>query len=82
MSDPFDVGRQIALGKGNKSASSQVIRTVAKYDFKAVKEKDLSFKEGDEIIIEKKRENGWWVGYCKGKRGYFPHNYVEERKGE
>lgn len=32
-------------------------------------------------MIEKKRSNGWWVGYCKGKRGYFPNNYIEEVEG-
>jgi len=48
----------------------------ALYEFKALKDKDLSFNVGDEILIEKKRSNGWWIGYCNGKKGYFPHNYV------
>ena len=51
---------------------------IAKYDFQAQRDKDLSFKAGDEIKIEKKRSNGWWIGYCNGKRGYFPHNYVDD----
>jgi Variant SH3 domain len=38
----------------------------------------LSFNAGEEIKIEKKRDNGWWIGHCNGIRGYFPHNYVEE----
>ena len=38
----------------------------------------MSFSAGDEIHIEKKRDSGWWVGTCRGKKGYFPHNYVEE----
>ena len=30
------------------------------------------------ILIEKKRDNGWWIGsLSNGKRGYFPNNYVE-----
>ncbi|CDW89343.1 variant sh3 domain containing protein [Stylonychia lemnae] len=49
----------------------------ALYEFKAQKDKDLSFNVGDEILIEKKRSNGWWIGYCNGKKGYFPHNYVQ-----
>ena len=33
---------------------------------------------GDLITIEKKRQNGWWIGtLSNGKRGYFPNNYVE-----
>lgn len=28
--------------------------------------------------MEKKRNNGWWIGsLSNGKRGYFPNNYVE-----
>jgi uncharacterized protein YgiM (DUF1202 family) len=36
----------------------------------------LSFEAGDEITITKKKDNGWWIGHCKGKKGYFPHNFV------
>lgn len=50
---------------------------VAKFAFKAQKDKDLSFEVGDIIVVEKKRKNGWWVGSSNGKRGYFPNNYVE-----
>ena len=33
---------------------------------------------GDLITVEKKRNNGWWIGsLSNGKRGYFPTNYVE-----
>jgi hypothetical protein len=33
---------------------------------------------GDSITVEKKRQNGWWIGILSnGKRGYFPNNYVE-----
>lgn len=42
----------------------------------------MTFEKGDEILIEKKRANGWWIGYCNGKRGYFPHNYVKEEANE
>jgi hypothetical protein len=51
---------------------------VARYAFTAQKEKDLTFNVGDMITIEKKRQNGWWIGtLSNGKRGYFPNNYVE-----
>lgn len=40
----------------------------------------MSFNVGDEILIEKKRSNGWWIGYCNGRKGYFPHNYVQIEK--
>jgi hypothetical protein len=51
---------------------------IARYAFTAQKEKDLTFNVGDLITIEKKRQNGWWIGtLSNGKRGYFPNNYVE-----
>jgi len=53
-------------------------KAVAKFSYQAVKEKDLSFKAGDEIVVERKRSNGWWIGVCNGKRGFFPNNYVKE----
>ena len=64
-------------GSSHKKVKKEFERARAKYAFKAQKDKDLSFNVGDEIIIEKKRNNGWWVGLCNGRRGYFPNNYVE-----
>ncbi len=62
----------------SKDPSSLLRETViAKFPFQALKDKDLTFDVGDEILVEKKRSNGWWIGTCKGKRGYFPHNYVQ-----
>lgn len=51
---------------------------IARYAFTAQKDKDLSFNVGDLITVEKKRNNGWWIGVLSnGKRGNFPTNYVE-----
>ena len=64
-------------GSSHQNVKKEFDRARAKYAFKAQKDKDLSFNVGDEIIVEKKRSNGWWVGLCNGRRGYFPNNYVE-----
>lgn len=47
-----------------------------------IQENDLGFQAGDVIIIEKKRKSGWWIGRLResGRRGFFPHNYVQEYK--
>jgi hypothetical protein len=53
-------------------------KAIARYAFSAQKEKDLSFNVGDIITVEKKRNNGWWIGSLdNGQQGYFPTNYVE-----
>lgn len=39
---------------------------------------ELSFQPGDVIIILRKDPGGWWEGELNGKRGWVPHNYVQE----
>lgn len=39
---------------------------------------ELSFQAGDVIYILKKDPGGWWEGELNGKRGWVPHNYVQE----
>lgn len=33
---------------------------------------------GDIVTIYKKKDEGWWFGSLKGKKGHFPAAYVEE----
>ncbi|CAD8191926.1 unnamed protein product [Paramecium octaurelia] len=62
--------------KENQSVNCQFV--IAKYDYKAQKEIDLSFKKGDQIKLLKKTTNGWWYGEDKNQvKGYFPHNFVQ-----
>lgn len=49
---------------------------IAKFDYNAQKENDLSFSKGDKIRILRKTETGWWIGLCNNKIGYFPYNFV------
>jgi len=39
---------------------------------------ELSFQAGDIIEVLKKDPGGWWEGELNGKRGWVPHNYVQE----
>ena len=62
------------------------MRTLFAYD--GQREVDLSFAEN--VVLEahpaKDSSNAWWYGTAvkEGKKGWFPHNYVEEmhRKGQ
>ena len=80
--DPYSISFSSQSLKDSIRKLSDLPKAIAKYSFKALKEKDLSFDAGDEILIKKRRNNGWWVGYCHGKKGYFPHNYVNFKQGE
>lgn len=67
----------------NQQSAPAKETAIARFAFTAQKEKDLSFNVGEIITIEKKRNNGWWIGHLSnGKRGYFPNNYVELIAGE
>lgn len=62
-----------------KSEESTMVR--ANYNFVAEGEKELSLKKGDIIKVEKRIDEGWWIGTCHGKSGMFPSNYVSIIRG-
>lgn len=49
----------------------------ALYDFESEDGTNLSFKKDDVIQVLAQLESGWWAGYCDGRQGWFPSNYVE-----
>lgn len=50
---------------------------VAQYSYDALQNDELSFQEGDRILLLKRTESDdeWWVGELNGKRGSFPASY-------
>ncbi|KAJ3444578.1 sorting nexin [Anaeramoeba flamelloides] len=59
-----------------------MIKAVALYDNETKETNELSFEEGDRILITNKDdESGWWTGFLKEdplcKEGLFPGNYVQ-----
>jgi len=61
----------------SKKDNSSQKRARAQYDYDAEEDNELSFKEGDIIIITKIDDSGWWEGSLGSKTGMFPGNYVE-----
>lgn len=49
----------------------------ALYDFETTETYSLSFRSGDIIEVLTKEESGWWDGYLRNQRGWFPSNFVE-----
>jgi len=54
----------------------------ALYDYTALTETELTFKQGDLIRIVAKTDDFWWDGELNGKTGYVPSNYIKEFSAE
>ncbi|KAL5716447.1 SH3 domain-containing protein 3 [Ranunculus cassubicifolius] len=52
----------------------------ATHSFDAASEKELSLSVGDYVVVRKVAASGWSEGECKGKAGWFPSAYVEQRR--
>lgn len=50
----------------------------AQYDYKGLREDELTLKTGDVIEIIEKRSDGWWRGQLQNSIGLFPSTYVKE----
>jgi len=65
-------------GRGGPPPPSNVPKAQAQYAYTGSTQDELTFNEGDIIIIHKKDPGGWWEGELNGKRGWIPANYVYE----
>ncbi|XP_025989410.2 intersectin-1 isoform X4 [Solenopsis invicta] len=63
----------------NKDAGTDGLNEyyVALYRYESSETGDLSFNQGEVILVTKK-ENEWWTGCIGNKSGIFPSNYVEK----
>ncbi len=52
---------------------------VALYTYESPEPGDLTFREGDVILVSKK-EGEWWNGSTGGSTGLFPSNYVKPKE--
>ncbi|PRT55059.1 Protein app1 [Wickerhamiella sorbophila] len=50
---------------------------IAEYDYDAVDEDELAFREGDKITNIEFASDDWWSGEANGKVGLFPANHVK-----
>lgn len=50
---------------------------VALYDFAGNSEGDLSFQQGDRILVSRHIDCGWSCGHLDGREGIFPTAFVE-----
>ena len=48
------------------------------HDYEATDPLELSFREGDVIVVIQENNTGWWKGELDGVVGLFPSNFTEE----
>lgn len=49
---------------------------LALFDYEARMVTELSFKRGDQILVEGQHDKDWWRGSCGDQAGFFPAGYV------
>jgi hypothetical protein len=54
---------------------------VALYPYQSAEAGDLSFQQG-EVILVGKRDGDWWTGTIGDRQGIFPSNYVQKAQPE
>ncbi|XP_061567393.1 ABI family, member 3a isoform X2 [Cololabis saira] len=56
-------------------------KVVVLHGYVASKPDDLSIAEGDVIFLTHRHDDGWSEGFLKGRRGFFPNNFVQSWTG-
>lgn len=51
------------------------------YTYESPEPGDLTFREGDVILVSKK-EGEWWNGSIGDRKGLFPSNYVKPKEAD
>ncbi|XP_035765937.1 SH3 domain-containing protein 19 [Neolamprologus brichardi] len=69
-------------GKPAQASHSDVEWVVALYDYPGRTEEELSFQQGDCILVTKHIDAEWSSGRLNGREGLFPRNYVESTTGQ
>ncbi len=73
----YNNGEIISSNNVNSTTKGSGLTAIALYDYQATDIDEISFDPNDLITDIVKIDEGWWQGFCKGKFGLFPANYVE-----
>ena len=68
---------QVSAAAGGEESNENGLVAIALYDYQAADEDEISFDPNDVITHIEQIDDGWWRGFCRGKFGLFPANYVE-----
>ncbi|KAM6971939.1 SH3 domain-containing protein 19 [Aplochiton taeniatus] len=70
------------LAKPIQAAPPAAEWAVALYDFSGESEEDLSFQQGDHILVTQHLDADWWSGRLNGREGFFPVAFVGTSAGQ
>nr|XP_043884227.1 SH3 domain-containing protein 19 isoform X2 [Solea senegalensis] len=70
------------FAKPSKVSQSSVDWAVARYDYAGKSDDDLSFQEGDRILVTQRLNAEWSRGRLNGREGMFPTAFVESGTGQ
>lgn len=60
----------------NLFGKTEVMEATAQFDFAARSQRELSFKQGDTLLLHNQVSNDWWKGSFQGKEGLIPDKYI------
>ncbi|XP_059501402.1 intersectin-2-like isoform X2 [Stegostoma tigrinum] len=66
------------VSKSSSPISQPVEEYIALYPYESAEAGDLTFAEG-EIVLVTKKEGEWWTGVIEDRTGVFPSNYVKPK---
>ncbi|XP_069383079.1 SLIT-ROBO Rho GTPase-activating protein 3 isoform X2 [Paralichthys olivaceus] len=68
-------------GEAEHLPSEDEWEAVAMFDYVARSPAELSFKQGDLLILHSKASSDWWKGEVGGVKGLIPHKYISMLEG-
>ncbi|KRZ09702.1 Cytoplasmic protein NCK2, partial [Trichinella zimbabwensis] len=69
-----------ALNSAAKSTMPSPSSAFVCFDYQPQREDEIELRKGDQIEVLEKSSDGWWRGQCSDRVGWFPSNYVTERR--
>ncbi|CAB1350627.1 unnamed protein product [Coregonus sp. 'balchen'] len=68
-------------GETEQLHSEDEWEAVAMFDYTARSATELSFKQGESLLLHSKASSDWWRGEVGGVRGLIPHKYISVLEG-
>uniref|UniRef100_A0A671K7A8 SLIT-ROBO Rho GTPase-activating protein 3-like n=1 Tax=Sinocyclocheilus anshuiensis TaxID=1608454 RepID=A0A671K7A8_9TELE len=68
-------------GDAEHLPSEDECEAVAMFDYVARSAAELSFKQGDHLLLHSKASADWWRGEAGGVKGLIPHKYISVVEG-
>ena len=71
-------GNMVEEDKKPEQDIKEGVNVKALYGYTADDETELTFQEGDIMIVTAEDDSGWWYAEKEGRQGVIPSNYIEK----